>query len=63
MELPVPPVPPGEVPLFRRLALCWPAPAAAGPDPLAAPVRALREGRGAMLHPVLGELFSLQVRV
>jgi hypothetical protein len=63
MELPVPPVPPGEVPLFRRLALCWPAPAAAGPDPLAVPVRALREGRGAMLHPVLGELFSLQVRV
>lgn len=52
---------PAVAPGLHRLALRWPAPPAAGAEPLEPALRELEVGREADLHPVFGELFSLRV--
>lgn len=48
---------------LQRLSLRWPPPPAAGEVALAAAVRRLEQGCSADIHPVFGEIFSLQARL
>jgi hypothetical protein len=49
-------------PGINRLALHWPAPPAAGEDPLRSAVERLELGIAADLHPLFGEVYSLIAR-